>query len=66
MVIVQREVPPLTVEGLETVPHHGLAQHHAVGKLLGSDGAPLRRSRLRQAAEKEDGGVHPTMIFFHN
>lgn len=66
MVIVQREVPPLTVEGLETVPHHGLAQHHAVGKLLGSDGAPLRRSRLRQAAEKEDDDIHPTMILFHN
>ena len=66
MVIVQREVPPLTVEGLETVPHHGLTQHHAVGKLLGCDGASFWRSRLRQAAEKEDGGVHPTMIFFHN
>lgn len=51
MVIVQREVPPLTVEGLETVPHHGLAQHHAVGKLLGCDGASFWRSRLHQAAE---------------
>ena len=36
-------MPPLGVEGLESVVEHGLAQQHAVGKLHGGDAAARRR-----------------------
>lgn len=41
--IAEREVPPLTVEGLETMAEHGFAEDHPVGELLRSD-APAHRT----------------------
>ena len=35
--VLQREVPPLGVEGLEAVSEHGAAQNHSVLELLGGD-----------------------------
>ena len=57
--VAEGEMPPLGVEGLEAVTEHGLAEDHAVGKLLSGDGAASRRlgavarifARLRIAAE---------------
>ena len=40
--IAEREVPPLTVEGLETMAEHGLAEDHPVGKLLRGDASAYR------------------------
>ena len=40
--VAQREVPPLTVERLETVVEHGPAQDHAVLELLFGDAAAYR------------------------
>lgn len=41
--ILQGEVPPLSVYWLETVTQHSLTQYHAVMKLLRGDGAASRR-----------------------
>ena len=40
--ILQCEVPPFAFEGFEAVTQHGPAQQHAVGKLLGRNGATRR------------------------
>ena len=37
--VAQREVPPLTIESLEAVTEHCVAENHAVGELLSGDGA---------------------------
>lgn len=40
--VLQCEVPPFAVKGLESVAQHGLAQYHAVGKLLLGDATSSR------------------------
>ena len=40
--VLQGEMPPFAVEGLETVAQHRLPQDHTVAELLGGDGAAGR------------------------
>ena len=43
--VLQREMPPLAIDGLEAVVHHGVAQNHAVLVLLVDPGSRGARSR---------------------
>ena len=48
--VLQGEVPPLGIEGLEAVGEHGAAQNHAVGELLDGDAALRFNRRFRIVA----------------
>ena len=41
--VLQGEVPPLCVEGFESVTHHSLSQNHAIAELLGGYAATSGR-----------------------
>ena len=57
--VLQGEVPPLAIEGLEAVSQHSLSQYHAVLELFGGDATTYRTlavvacvfARFRIAAE---------------
>ena len=77
--ILEGEMPPLAVEGLESVTEHRLAQDHAVGELLWGDAAACGAlavvarifARLRVAAEVRmalrpepvEGAAHIEFLF---
>ena len=60
---LQREVPPLATNRLETMTHHRPTQNHTVGKLSRSNAAEIRMA-LRSEPVERTSHVH-LLLRFH-